>query len=132
MVFIGDLDVCTDGTGDHHGDNTALDETAYNPYLNADEDFYAVLNPKMRTGVKPVVLGCMGRVTNLDTLKWHWAVWGEVGPTNKAGECAYVLAKHLNPRVTANSGDSTKRYLYECWPGVPAVVGDKHYKLQPA
>lgn len=132
MVFIGDLDVCTDGTGPSHGDDFHLNQTAYTPSLNADKDYYLVLHPKMRTGVKPVVLGCMGRVTNLITREWHWGVWGEVGPSNKAGECAIVCAQHLNPKVSANSGDGIKRYLYECWPGVAAKVGDKQYKLIPA
>jgi hypothetical protein len=132
MVFLSNLDVCTDGTGNHYDDATPLNKTAYTPYLNADKDYYIVLHPKMRTGVKPVVLGCMGRVTNLRTREWHWGVWGEVGPADKTGEAAIVLAQHLNPKVSANSGDSNRVYLYECWPGVAAVVGTKQYKLKPA
>src|SRR5262245_53775277 len=132
MTFIGNLDVCTDGTGPSHGDTSHLNKTAYTPSLNADEDYYIVLQPKMRTGVRPVVRGCMGRVTNLRTLKSNWGVWGEEGPESKAGEAAIVMAKHLNPKVSANSGDSAFIYLYECWPGVPAVVDGKTYKLIPA
>jgi hypothetical protein len=74
----------------------------------------------------------MGRVTDLRTFRWHWGVWGEVGPADKTGETAIVLAKHLNPAVSANIGDSATIYLYECWPGVPAKVGNKQYKLIPA
>jgi hypothetical protein len=132
MTFISNLDVCTDGTGPSHGDDYHLNKTAYTPSLSADKDYYIVLHPKMRTGVKPVVLGCMGRVTDLRTFAWHWGVWGEVGPADKTGECAIVLAKHLNPIVSANSGDSAKIYLYECFPGIPAKIGDKQYKLIPA
>jgi Fungal chitosanase of glycosyl hydrolase group 75 len=132
MTFIGDLDVCTDGTGNHYGDYTSQDQTAYTPYLNADVDYYIVLHPKMRTGVKPVVLGCMGRVTNLRTYKSHWGVWGEVGPADKTGEAAICMAQFLNPHVSANVGDSNKIYLYECWPGIPAKVNGKQYKLIPA
>jgi hypothetical protein len=132
MTFISNLDVCTDGTGPSHGDDYHLSQTAYSPSLNADKDFYIVLHPKMRTGVRPVVLGCMGRVTNLRTFEWHWGVWGEVGPADKTGECAIILAKHLNPAVSANVGDGAHIYLYECWPGVPAKVGEKQYKLIPA
>jgi hypothetical protein len=132
MTFISNLDVCTDGAGPSHGDDYHLTQTAYSPSLNADKDFYIVLHPKMRTGVKPVVLGCMGRVTDLRTFRWHWGVWGEVGPADKTGEAAIVLAKHLNSVVSANVGDSARIYLYECWPGVPAKVGDKTYKLIPA
>lgn len=132
MEFIGNLDVCTDGTGPPHGDEYHLPRTAYTPSLNADMDHYIVLHPKMRTGVAPVVLGCMGRVTNLRTREWHWGVWGEVGPGDKAGECAIVLAQFLNPKVSANVGDSKFDYLYECWPGVAAKIGNKQYKLIPA
>lgn len=132
MTFISDLDVCTDGTGDSHGDRSHLPRTAYTPSLNADRDYYIVLHPKMRTGVKPVVLGCMGRVTNLRTFAWHWGVWGEVGPADKTGECAIVMAQHVNPKVSANVGDSSRIYLYECWPGIPAVVREKEYRLIPA
>lgn len=132
MTFISNLDVCTDGSGSSHGDHHHLNHTAYSPSLNADKDYYIVLHPKMRTGVKPVVLGCLGRVTNLRTLEWHWGVWGEVGPSSKTGEAAIVLAKHLNPKVSANSGDSKHIYLYECWPGIPANVDGKQYRLLPA
>jgi Fungal chitosanase of glycosyl hydrolase group 75 len=132
MTFISNLDVCTDGTGQTYGDHSHLNQTAYQPSLNADKDYYIVLHPKMRTGVQPVVLGCMGRVTNLRTFEWHWGVWGEVGPGDKAGEAAIVMAKHLNPKVSANVGDGNFIYLYECWPGVAAKVGDKQYKLIPA
>lgn len=131
MSFISNLDVCTDGKGPPHGDKSHLKQTAYSPSLNADEDYYIVLHPKMRTGVHPVVLGCMGRVTNLRTFEWHWGVWGEVGPSDKTGETAIVLAKHLNPAVSANVGDTARIYLYECWPGVPATVEGKVYKLEP-
>lgn len=132
MTFISNLDVCTDGKGPSHGDDFHLNSTAYQPSLNADEDYYIVLHPMMRTGVRPVVLGCMGRVTNLRSFEWHWGVWGEVGPRNKTGEAAIVMAKHLNPKVSANNGDDNRIYLYECWPGVAAEVDGKKYKLQPA
>lgn len=132
MRFIGNLDVCTDGTGNHYGDHTSQNQTTYNPTLNADKDFYIVYHPKMRTGIPPVFLGCMGRVTNLLTRTWHWGVWGECGPSDKAGEVAICLAQYLNPKVSANVGDGNFIYLYEAWPGVPAVVDHKTYKLVPA
>ena len=132
MTFISDLMICNDGTGPSHGDPHHQSRTTYNPYLNADHDRYIVYPPQMRTGIRPVVLGCMGRVTNLLTREWHWGVWGDSGPPDKTGECAYVLAKHLNPSVTHNTGDKNRIYLYEMWPGVAAKVGEKQYKLIPA
>jgi hypothetical protein len=132
MTFISNLDVCNDGAGPSHGDPHYQSKTSYNPTLNAEKDFYIVYHPKMRTGIKPVFLGCMGRVTNLLTREWHWGVYGDCGPSDKCGECAYVLAKHLNPKITHNSGDSNRIYLYEAWPGMAAKVGEIQYKLIPA
>jgi hypothetical protein len=132
ICFVADLDVCTDGTGDHHGDSTPLDTTAYNPYLNADKDKYIVVPPQVRTMPDPVVLGCQAKVTRLDTQKSSPAVVGEIGPNTKTGEAAICLAQHLNPDVSANDGDERTIYFYELWPGTPAKVGSKIYKLQPA
>lgn len=135
VCFTSDLDVCTDGTGGRHGDKTHLSRTAYSNhghYLNADEDQYIVIPPQIRSMVAPVVMGCQARATNLLTAKWSAGVTGEIGPKAKTGEAAYCLAKILNPDVTANSGDSRPIYFYELWPGIPAVVGTKTYKLEPA
>jgi len=132
ICFVSDLDVCTDGTGNHHGDNTPLDETAYNPYLNADKDSYIVIPPQVRMMPKPVVLGCQAKLTRLDNMKSSDAVTGEIGPETKTGEAAYCLARAMNPKVSANSGDGRLIYFYELWPGKAAVVEGKKYKLQPA
>jgi len=130
--FISDLDICNDGTGPSHGDPSWQGQTAYRPYLNADVDKYIVTPPQVRTGVKPVVIGCLGRVTHLPSRRWSWGVVGDVGPSTKTGECAYVLAKVLNPSISYNAGDSKQDYFYEFWPGIPAVVDGKQYQLVPA
>ena len=130
LKFRSDLDVCTDGTGDHHGDETAY----YNDgdFLNADEDHYIVIPPQVRSMVVPVVMGAQARATRISTQQTFPAVVGEIGPDDKTGEAAICLAKKLNSSVSANSGDSHKDYLYELWPGVPARVNGKKYKLEPA
>ena len=132
IQFISDLDVCNDGTGPTHGDQYHQSQTAYVPYLNADMDKYIVTPPQVRTGIEPILIGCLGRVTNLITRIWSWGVVGDVGPSNKTGECAYCLAKLLNPQISYNSGHASHVYLYEFWPGVPAVVDGKKYQLVPA
>lgn len=135
VCFVSDLDVCTDGTGPHHGDTTPQDETAYyngGKFLNADKDFYIVIPPQVRSMVPPVVMGCQARLTQLDTQKAHDAVTGEIGPDDKTGEAAYCLCKFMNKALTANSGDSRRIYFYELWPGKAAVVDGKKYKLEPA
>lgn len=135
VCFVDDLSICNDGTGPRHGDPHYQPRTAYyngGKFLNADRDRYIVIPPQIRKKCKRVVLGCQARLTNLVTNIASAAVAGEVGPKAEFGEAAYCLAKVVNPRITYNSGDDAMIYFYELWPDVPAVVGDKHYKLEPA
>lgn len=135
VKFVSDLDICNDGSGPSHGDSSYQPQTAYynnGKFLNADEDKYIVIPPQVRMGVPPVVLGCQGRVTNLIDGVWHDGVVGEIGPPDKTGEAAYSLAKIINPSISYNSGDKGLNYLYEIWPGKPAVVDGKTYKLEAA
>jgi hypothetical protein len=77
-------------------------------------------------------MGCQARVTNMKTGVVSDGVVGDIGPKTKTGECAICLAQILNPKVSANVGDSERSYLYEIWPGIPAVVDGKRYALEPA
>lgn len=139
VQFISDLDICNDGSGPAHGDPHHQSMTAYysggiegNKYLNADVDKYIVVPPQVRAKVPGVVMGCRGRVTNLKTQVVEEGVVGEIGPDDKTGETAYVLAKIINPDIDYNSGDKGKNYLYELWPDIPAIVDGFAYRLQPA
>jgi hypothetical protein len=135
LCFISDLDICNDGSGPDYDDPHHQAQTAYyndGKFLNADIDKYIVIPPQIRKGVIPAVMGCQGRMTNLGTGQWSAAVTGEIGPDDKTGEAAYCLAKELQPKITHNSGDSRLIYLYELWPGLPAVVDGKLYKLESA
>lgn len=133
--FLSNLDICNDGSGPKHGDPHYQPQTAYyngGKFLNADVDRYIVIPPQVRKMVRPVVMGCQARLTNENTGKVEDAVTGEIGPSNKTGEAAYCLAKIINPSITHNSGDRKNHYLYELWPGKPAKVGSKTYKLESA
>jgi hypothetical protein len=135
VCFVSDLDICNDGSGPGFGDPYHQSETAYyngGKFLNAQKDKYIVIPPQVRSLVAPTVMGCKARATNLDTKVAHNGVTGEIGPDDKTGEAAYCLAKILNPKVTHNSGDERLIYLYELWPGIPAKVDGKTYKLEPA
>jgi hypothetical protein len=135
LCFVSNLDVCTDGSGPSHGDDYHQDETAYyngGAFLNASRDRYVVVPPQIRSGVDPVVMGCQAKLTRLDTGQSSPALVGDIGPEDKTGEAAICLAKLMNPKVTANSGDSRLIYFYELFPGRPAVVDGKRYKLEPA
>jgi Fungal chitosanase of glycosyl hydrolase group 75 len=135
VAFVSDLDICNDGSGAAHGDPSYQPETAYynnGKFLSADKDKYIVIPPQVRSMVPPAVMGCKARLTNLITMVSKDAVTGEIGPNDKTGEAAYCLAKIVNPKVTHNSGDQSLIYFYELWPGMPAVVDGKQYKLEPA
>jgi len=123
----------SDGTGPHHGDKTAQDETSYKPDLNADEDRYIVVPPAIRNGVKGIVMGCMAHVTNTLSGKHTAAVVGDIGPHRKLGEisCACASAIGLDPSpVHGGVDDHVIEYII--YPGLAAVVNGKVYKLQPA
>ena len=131
IAFISDLDICNDGSGPAHGDPSYQSQTAYwngGKFLNADKDPYIVTPPQIRDLIEPVVLGCLGRLTNMETGVFELGVVGEIGPADKTGEAAYCLAKRVNPKITHNTGDSRRVYLYEFWPDIPAPG----YKLQPS
>lgn len=135
VKFVSDLDVCNDGSGPSHGDPYYQSQTAYyngGKYLNADQDKYIVVPPQVRKMVPGIVMGCKGKLTNMETGVTSAAVTGEIGPSDKTGEAAYCLALLVNPKITHNAGDKKLIYMYECWPDVPAVVDGKTYKLEPA
>lgn len=139
VKFISNLDICNDGCGDDHGDPHHQSMTAYysggiegGKYLNADVDKYIVVPPQVRSLVPPVVMGCQGWMTDLKTGKAHGAVTGEIGPDYTTGEAAYSLAKFIKSSISYNSGDKSRHYLYELWPGIAATVAGFTYKLQPA
>jgi hypothetical protein len=139
VKFTSDLDICNDGSGPAYGDPHHQSETAYysggkahHKYLNADVDHYIVIPPQVRSMVPPVVMGSQGWLTDTETGISHAAVTGEIGPDYTSGEAAYCLAKFINRNITHNSGDKTRHYVYELWPGMAAVVGNFTYKLQPA
>lgn len=135
ICFISNLDICNDGSGPSHRDPDYQNENAYyneGKFLNADEDKYIVIPPQIRAGIKPVVMGCQARMTNLLTAHWSAAVVGDIGPKTKTGEASYCIAKELNPRISHNTGDERRIYLYELFPGTPAIVEGKRYELEPA
>lgn len=124
----------SDGTGPHHGDRTAQNETSLKlngSSLNADTDRYIVVPPAIIHGVGPVVLGCQARVT----YNGHStdAVVGDIGPHKKLGEisCATASALGMNPSPV-NGGVDSQNVSYELWPGQAAIVTGKQYDLQPS
>ena len=95
-------------------------------------DKYIVIPPQVRKMVGPVVMGCQARLTNMSSAIWTPAVTGEIGPDDKTGEAAYCAAKVVAPQVGYNTGDGREIFFFELWPGIPARVDGKVYKLEPA
>lgn len=132
--FVADFDVDVDGRGSSHGDPCYQPDTSLHfegKPLNSDEDYFMVVPGDLPEMVKGIVLGCQGKVTNLRNGKSKPCVVGDLGPTSKDGEGSRILAIDLgiNPSPV-NGGEDNAVILYEFWPGVPAVVGDKTYTLQ--
>lgn len=79
----------------------------------------------------PIVLGSLGRITDLRTMKSVWVVVYDEGPTNKNGEgsckAAQLLEINSNPN---NGGIDDPVILFECWPGKAALVDGIQYDLQ--
>jgi hypothetical protein len=135
VTFKAKAAIDSDGTGPHHGDRTAQDDTTLHESgkpLNADVDRYIVVPPQIRDGVKGVVVGCQAYVVNTQNQKSTAAVVGDIGPHHKLGEisCACAVALGLNPSpVDGGTDEHIIKYLLI--PGVPAVVDGKYYHLQP-
>lgn len=130
-----DFDVDTDGLGDHHGDQTAQNQTTLirpdGEYLNADKECYIVLPKGCINGVKGIVMGCKAQCTYRGIVIPF--VVGDQGPWFKSGEGSYKGAKLLGINPDPNIGGlDDPHVLFEWWPGVPAVLDGYQYKLQPA
>jgi hypothetical protein len=135
VCFTSNLDICNDGSGPAYGDPHHQSQTAYynnGKFLNADTDKYIVVPPQLRKQLPGIVMGCQAKLTNTASGALSDAVVGDIGPDDKTGEAAYCLAKLCNPSITHNTGDLDLIYFYELWPGIPATVNGKTYKLEPA
>jgi len=129
--FTADADIDTDGTGDHHGDKTAQNETTLKlngRNLNADEDKFIVVPPVIIQSVDPIVLGCQARVFYRGNMTD--AVVGDVGPHKKIGEVSRATAIALGINPDPNRGGAESGVTYAIWPGKPAIVDGKQYSLQ--
>lgn len=128
--------VDTDGIGPLHGDTCAQNETSLKwngKSLNADEDIYIVVPPAILNGVRPIVLGCQARCTNVKNGRTTDAVVGDIGPHKKLGEISVACSKALGIDPSPTSGGTDEHIVhYSLTPGVAAAVNGKHYDLQPA
>lgn len=135
IVFTAKAAIDTDGSGPLHGDPDAQRDTSLHHKgkpLNADVDQYIVLPPQIIAGVPGIVLGCQVYVENQSNHRAADAVVGDIGPHPKIGEISVALARALGVNPSPVSGGEDRHVIRYCVnPGVPAVVGDTEYELQP-
>lgn len=134
--FIADCDIDCDGpNGNPDGDPYWQPETTLR-YKGKSIDSYKVagivLPPSIIRAVKPAVLGCKARITNLKNLEPTDAVVYDIGPTRKLGEASVLAAKRIGVNSNPNIGgeDDYDAILYEFWPGESAIVDGVTYELQ--
>ena len=91
---------------------------------------YVVVPPAIINAVVPTVLGCQAQVTHKNVTVD--AVVADIGPRMKIGEGSVELARRLGiPESPVSGGDETYDVLYKIFPGIPAVVDEVTYNLQP-
>jgi hypothetical protein len=116
--FTAGMAIDTDGSGNHHGDQTAQNQTSLSysngQGLNADTTPYFVLPPEVMAAhhIKP---GDLGLVSYHG--KTVAAIFGDVGPSGKLGEGSTLLAKELGINSNPNSGGTGGGVHYQVFAG---------------
>lgn len=125
-------------------DNDGSDNRQGDPYWQRDTSLHhngrpidseavagIVVPPLVINAVAPVVLGCKASAKYLERVTD--AVVFDIGPRKKIGEGSPELARRLGINPSAiNGGIDAHVVEYTIWPGVPAVVDDVTYELQPS
>lgn len=132
VFYVSDMDEDTDGPGgSEEQDRYWQPETTlrYEGKSIDSRKVAGVVVPLwLPRKVRGIVMGCQARVTNLATNAIEPAVTYDGGPTTKSGEGSTLLCN----RIGAPGGENRPLFLFEIFPGVPAVVDGVLYKLQPA
>lgn len=132
LVRNGQPMVLPDGTIPSKTSYRWPDKSANDPaaYVDAATVPYGVLSPKIVKAVPPRFLGCRMRITfNGQSVI---AVMADIGPRSKCGEASIAAAKAIGiPSSPRTGGEERNVVLYECWPGVAAVVNGVEYPLLP-
>lgn len=134
--FIGDADIDADGGNNPDDDRFWQPETTLKlrgKSIDAESVAGMVVPGWLPHRVGPIVLGCIGRVTNLDTMQSYPCVVHDTGPLRKTGEITPFLAKQIGINPNSNhGGEDRPTLLYECWPGEAALISGIQYDLQKA
>lgn len=138
--YIGRFMIDGDGKGPSYGDPDYQKTTSYKHNgqdLDSSAEDYGVGYPGFIEAVPEIVLGCQGRLTHIPTGISFPMVCGDVGPHTGYGEGSEHLANRFKAAGVdissspTSGGDEGLNWLWEWWPGSPAVVDDIAYPLQP-
>ncbi len=136
LTFMAKAAIDTDGTGPFHADPDAQPTTSLRwngDYLNADQDRYIVVPPAIIFGVKDIILGSQAHVMNTQNGMETDAVVGDIGPHSKLGEISVACAREIGVDPSPTTGGVEEHIIfYTIKPGIPALVGDRIYALQPS
>lgn len=114
---------------DENGELYALSDPRR--YVDAATVPFMVVPPQIIKGVAGIVLGCRGRITDTRTGRRVDVVVADAGPRTKDGEASIAAARLLGiPSSARTGGEDEPVFLYECWPGQPAVIDGVTYPLQ--
>ena len=135
VTFTADMDIDCDGSGGNpfHDPYFQPDTRLHfnGKALCAETEPYMVVPPVIIKATKGIVMGSMCEVTYKG--RTVVAVVGDSGPTKKVGEGSPALASLLGLDPNPNHGGTDKfEVTYKIHVGVPAVIGCRHYKLQPS
>lgn len=138
LWYIAKAAVDCDGSGGNpYNDPYFQPDTSYHhegKALNPYEVPFIVVPPQIVKGVKPIVLGCKARMTNLKTGARVTCIVGDIGPKDKLGEasCKACEAVGLDPNPNHGGTGDYGAILYELYPGVETVIDGVAYALQPS
>ena len=96
----------------------------YDPrhYVNSELVCFAVIPSTVRNATVGICKGCRARITDAKSNRKLDCVIADIGPSDHLGEGSIAAAVYFglsgDPK-TGGSSDIT-RFLWECWPGVPA------------
>jgi hypothetical protein len=132
-LYLAGMDIDGDGSGGNpENDPDFQESTTYQPSQNARTVPGIVIPGILQRSVSGVVIGCKARVTHVLTGFRTDAVAADIGPDDKIGEAFIRTAQILGiPSSPVSGGTQEPLFLYEFWPGIPAVVGGITYNLQP-
>jgi hypothetical protein len=136
VTFISKAAIDGDGTPENsHNDPCWQPSTSLKfngQSVNADLIPYVTVPPIIIRRVRGIVLGCRARITNLVNQLSCLCVVADIGPENKIGEISVAAAKAIGINPSPTSGGEADHIIqYELWPGIPAVIGETTFHLQP-